>query len=222
MRIVVVEEDQRLSEEICTQLVREGLSPEPHGNHRSALPSIALNSTHAAILSLGITGEDVLGTVRNIRAGGNNLPLLLLSNRTDVNACVNGLNAGADDCVTKPFLMIELIARLRALLRRASLAGLSHMRVGDLVLDPATRRAKRGARQIDLTQREYQLLEFLMRSGGEACPRNTIIERVWNYQFDPGTNIVDVYIRKLRGKLEVDGEPKLLHSIKGVGYAMRA
>ena len=222
MRIVVIEEDPHLSEGICTQLSKEGFHAEPHRHIRSALPSIALTSTHAAMLSLTIPGEDGLGTIRGIRAGGNNLPILLLSGRTDAHACVNGLNAGADDCVTKPFLMMELIARLRALLRRASLAGLSHMRVGDLVLDPATRRARRGSRQIDLTQREYQLLEFLMRSGGEVCPRNTIIERVWNYQFDPGTNIVDVYIRKLRGKLEASGEGKLLHSVKGVGYVMRA
>lgn len=221
MRIVVVEEDPHLSAELCTHLAKEGLSPDPFTSLRSALPSIALNSNHAAILSLGIPGEDGINVVRNIRASGNNLPLMLTSPRRDVNDCVTGLNAGADDCVTKPFLMIELVARLRALLRRASLAGLSHMRVGDLVLDPATRRAKRGSRQIDLTQREYQLLEYLMRSGGEVCPRNTIIERVWNYQFDPGTNIVDVYIRKLRGKIELNGEPKLLHSVKGVGYAMR-
>ena len=222
MRIVVIEEDPRLLEGICAHLAGEGLSPEPHGNTRSALPSIALNSTHAAILSLSVPGDDGFAAIRSIRSSGNNIPLLLLSRRNDVNDCVTGLNAGADDCVTKPFLMMELLARLRALLRRASLAGLSHMRVGDLVLDPATRRAKRGGRQIDLTQREYQLLEFLMRSGGEVCPRNTIIERVWNYQFDPGTNIVDVYIRKLRGKIEADGEPRLLHSVKGIGYAMRA
>lgn len=222
MRIVVIEEDPLLLEGICTHLAKEGLSPEAHGSLRPALPSLALNSTHAAILSLGLPGEDGFSVIRNIRASGNNIPLLLLTHRNDVNDCVTGLNAGADDCVPKPFLMIELIARLRALLRRANLAGLSHIRVGDLVLDPATRRARRGSRQIDLTQREYQLLEFLMRSGGEVCPRNTIIERVWNYQFDPGTNIVDVYIRKLRGKLELDGEPKLFHSVKGIGYAMRS
>lgn len=221
MRIVVVEEDPHLSAELCTHLAKEGLGADPFTNLRSALPAIALNTTHAAILSLNVTGEDGFSVVRSIRASGNNIPLLLMSARRDVNDCVTGLNAGADDCVTKPFLMIELIARLRALLRRASLVGLSHMRVADLVLDPATRRARRGSRQIDLTQREYQLLEFLMRSGGEVCPRNTIIERVWNYQFDPGTNIVDVYIRKLRGKIELNGEPKLLHSVKGVGYAMR-
>lgn len=221
MRIVVIEEDPRLSEEICTQFAREGFGSQPFQNGRAALASPALNSIQAAILSLTIPGEDGLGVLRQIRAANQHLPVILLSNRKDVTECVNGLNAGADDFMTRPLWLVELVARTRALLRRASTAALTQIRVGDLVLDPATRRARRGNRPIDLTQREYQLLEFLMRSGGQVCPRYTLIERVWNYQFDPGSNIVDVYIRKLRGKLECNGEGKLLHCVKGVGYALR-
>ena len=222
MRILVIEEDPHLSDGICSNLSKEGLCPEPYRDGNSALVALTRHPAHAAILSLSLPGQDGLGVLRQFRSAGNTMPILLLSSRRDVTDCVNGLNAGADDCMMKPILMVELIARLRALLRRASTSGLVQVRVGDLVLDPATRRAQRGGRPIDLTQREYQLLEFLMRSGGQVCPRSTIIERVWHYQFDPGTNIVDVYIRKLRGKIEGNGEPKLLHSVKGIGYAMRA
>ncbi len=221
MRILVIEEDPHLSDGICSNLSKEGLRPEPYRDGNSALVALTRQPAHAAILSLSIPGQDGLGVLRQFRSAGNTMPILLLSGSRDVTDCVNGLNAGADDCMMKPILMVELIARVRALLRRASTSALVQVRVGDLVLDPATRRAQRGSRPIELTQREYQLLEFLMRSGGQVCPRTTIIERVWNYQFDPGTNIVDVYIRKLRGKLECNGEGKLLHSVKGVGYALR-
>jgi DNA-binding response OmpR family regulator len=168
-----------------------------------------------------LPGRDGLSIVRQLREKGNATPVLLLSARGEVNERVEGLDAGADDYMSKPFALAELAARLRALLRRGGETKSSILRLGDLQLDIVTRTAMRGARRIDLSNREFQLLEYLLRSPGRICTRMMIIEKVWGYDFDPGSNVIDVYIRKLREKVDGEGEPKLLHTVRGAGYTMR-
>jgi len=147
--------------------------------------------------------------------------VLLLSARGEVNERVEGLNLGADDYLPKPFELAELVARVRALVRRVGENKSVVLRVADLTLDTLTRKARRAETEIELTSREYRLLEFLMRSAGRICGRMMICEKVWDYNFDPGTNLVDVYIRRLRGKIDADFEPKLLHTVRGAGYILK-
>jgi len=138
-----------------------------------------------------------------------------------VNERVEGLNAGADDYLPKPFELSELVARVRALTRRGSENKSTVLSVADLTLDTVTHQAGRGGKKIDLTAREYRLLEFLMRSAGRLCGRMMILEKVWDYDFDPGTNLVDVYVRRLREKIDADFEAKLLHTVRGSGYVLK-
>jgi DNA-binding response OmpR family regulator len=159
--------------------------------------------------------------LRQARARGNHTPVLLLSARGEVNERVEGLNAGADDYMAKPFALEELVARVRSLVRRGGETKSPVLRVGNLTLDTTTRTAQRGDRKIELTTREYRLLEFLMRSPGHVCGRMMIIEKVWDYDFDPGSNIVDVYVRKLRDKIDTGFDTSLVHSVRGVGYVMK-
>jgi DNA-binding response OmpR family regulator len=149
-------------------------------------------------------------------------PVLLLSARGEVNERVEGLNAGADDYLPKPFVIAELVARVRALGRRGGESRPPLLRVADLTLDTITREAKRGGKVIELTARDYRLLEFLMRSAGRICGRMAILEKVWDYDFDPGSNLVDVNIMRLREKIDEDFEIKLLHTVRGVGYVFDA
>jgi len=168
-----------------------------------------------------LPGRDGLSVVRQLRKGKNATPVLLLSARGEVNERVEGLDAGADDYLPKPFELAELIARVRALTRRGGENKSTMLRVGDLLLDTLTRQAQRGGQAITLTTREYRLLEFLMRSGGRLCGRMMILEKVWDYDFDPGTNLVDVYVRRLREKIDAGLGPKLLHTVRGSGYVMK-
>ena len=147
--------------------------------------------------------------------------MLLLSARGEVNERVEGLDAGADDYLPKPFELVELVARVRALTRRSGENKSTVLRVADLTLDTLTRQAQRGEMKFELTAREFRLLEFLMRSPGRLCGRMMILEKVWDYDFDPGTNLVDVYIRRLREKIDADFEPKLLHTVRGSGYILK-
>jgi DNA-binding response OmpR family regulator len=168
-----------------------------------------------------LPGRDGLSVLRQLRERKNATPVLLLSARGEVNERVEGLNAGADDYLPKPFELVELVARVRALTRRGGDTKSTVLRVADLTLDTLTRQAQRGETQIELTSREYRLLEFLMRSTGRLCGRMMILEKVWDYDFDPGTNLVDVYIRRLREKIDARFEPKLLHTVRGAGYVLK-
>jgi len=168
-----------------------------------------------------LPGRDGLSLLRQLRERQNATPVLLLSARGEVNERVEGLNAGADDYLPKPFVIAELIARVRALGRRVSETKSPVLRVGDLTLDTVTREARRGGNAIELTTREYRLLEFLMRSAGRICGRMAILEKVWDYDFDPGSNLVDVNVMRLREKIDADFEPKLLHTVRGIGYVMK-
>jgi DNA-binding response OmpR family regulator len=221
MRVLVVEDDRKTAAFIQKALRAEGFTVDALRNGDEGLRALLSTPFDAAVLDIMLPGRDGLSIVRQLREKGNATPVLLLSARGEVNERVEGLDAGADDYMSKPFALAELAARLRALLRRGGETKSSILRLGDLQLDIVTRTAMRGARRIDLSNREFQLLEYLLRSPGRICTRMMIIEKVWGYDFDPGSNVIDVYIRKLREKVDGEGEPKLLHTVRGAGYTMR-
>src|SRR5262249_11008150 len=166
-------------------------------------------------------GVDGLEVCRRLRAAGNHVPVLMLTARTEVEDRVAGLDAGADDYVTKPFALEELLARVRALLRRTSGEEGETVRFGDLELDPTTREVTRNGRSIELTRTEFSLLELFMHNPRQVLTRSIIFERVWGYDFGYASNSLDVYIGYLRRKTEADGEPRLIQTVRGVGYALR-
>jgi DNA-binding response OmpR family regulator len=221
MRVLVVEDEPKTAEFIRKALLEAGLVAEVAGNGNAALGALGAGGFDAVVLDVMLPGRDGLSVLRDMRAREDATPVLLLSARGEVNEKVDGLNAGADDYLAKPFALEELIARVRALLRRGVETRDLVLSVADLALDTTTRVAHRGGRKIELTNREFRLLEYLMRSAGRVCGRMMIIEKVWEYSFDPGSNVVDVYIRKLREKIDAPGEPKLLHSVRGVGYLLK-
>jgi len=221
MRILVVEDDRKMAALVSRALESEGLPGEVLANGTEALAAMRTGSFDLVILDIMLEGLDGLGVVRALRAAQDRTPVLLLSARGEVNERVEGLNAGADDYLPKPFAVEELLARVRALLRRHVEPAARHLRVGDLILDTLERVVRRGSRAVGLTNREFRLLEYLMRAEGRTCTRLMILEQVWDYHFDPGTNIVEVYVRRLREKLEQPGEAKLLHNVRGVGYVIR-
>jgi DNA-binding response OmpR family regulator len=167
-----------------------------------------------------LPGRDGLSILKNLRERRMAVPVLLLTARGELYERVEGLNLGADDYLTKPFYIEELIARLHVVTRRAAGTGRSLLTVADLTINLLTREVTRGKRSIELTTREFQLLEHLARVPGRVLTRAQICERVWDYDFDPGTNLVDVYIQRLRRKIDSEGEPKLIETIRGVGYRL--
>ena len=221
MRVLVVEDNLKTATFIAKALKAEGYAVNVLHNGDEALESILEHHFDAVVLDIMLAGRDGLSVVRQLRARGNRTPVLLLSARGEPDERIEGLNAGADDYVPKPFVLEEVIARVRALVRRGADVKSPILRVGDLALDTTTHKAERGGRTIELTSREYRLLEFFMRSAGRVCSRMMILERVWDYHFDPGSNIVDVYVRKLRDKIDADCDVKLLHSVRGEGYVMK-
>ena len=186
-----------------------------------ALAAARATAFDGIVLDIMLPGRDGLSVLRQLRERKNATPVLLLSARGGVNERVEGLNAGADDYLPKPFELAELVARVRALTRRSGENKSTILRVADLALDTITHQAHRGGVAIELTAREYRLLEFLLRSPGRLCGRMMILEKVWDYDFDPGTNLVDVYIRRLREKIDSNFEPKLLHTVRGAGYVLK-
>ncbi|MEI6085229.1 MAG: response regulator transcription factor [Verrucomicrobiota bacterium] len=221
MRVLVVEDDRKTASFISKALKGEGFATDILSDGDQALTALTTTAFDAVVLDIMLPGRDGLSVVRQLRARGNHTPVLLLSARGQVNERVEGLDAGADDYLAKPFALDELLARVRAMMRRSEGSTSSVLRLADLRLDTTTRTAHRGERAIELTTREYRLLEMLMRSPGRICGRMLIIEKVWDYDFDPGSNIVDVYIRRLRGKIDDGFDLKLLHSVRGVGYVMK-
>ncbi len=221
MRILVVEDDKKTASFIAKALKEEGFVVDILADGDEALAAIKATTFDAVILDIMLMGRDGLSVVRQLRAGANRTPVLLVSARGEVNEKVEGLNAGADDYLPKPFALDELIARVRALLRRGGPAGNPTLRLANLTLDTTTLVALRGDRKIELSAREFRLLEYLMRSAGRVCSRAMILEKVWDYDFDPGTNLIDVYIGKLREKIDTRTDAKLLHSVRGVGYTMK-
>jgi DNA-binding response OmpR family regulator len=221
MRVLVVEDHKNTAAFIRKALQAESFAVDVCVNGDDALAAATTAPFDAIILDIMLPGRDGLSVLKQLRARRIATPVLLLSARGEVDERVEGLDAGADDYLPKPFVVAELVARIRALGRRGQENRSAVLRVADLTLDTVTHQAGRGGVVIELTAREYRLLEFLMRSTGRICGRMTILEKVWDYGFDPGTNIVDVYIRRLREKLDDGFEPKLLHTARGVGYVLK-
>lgn len=221
MRILVVEDEKKTASFVRKALQSEGFAVDVCGNGNDALLLAASTPFDCMVLDIMLPGRDGISVLRQLRNANNTLPVLLLSARGEVNERVEGLDAGADDYLPKPFQLAELIARVRAVTRRGGESRALLLQIANLTLDTISRQARRGTVDIPLTTREYRLLEFLMRPPGRLCSRMMILEKVWDYDFDPGTNLVDVYIRRLRDKIDAPFEPKLLHTVRGSGYVMR-
>lgn len=222
MRILVVEDEAKVASFIRRALEEESYAVDVRGNGAEGLDLARLGSYDLIILDLmlpGISGLDVLQRLRREKV---KTPVLILTARAQIDQKVKGLDAGADDYLTKPFAIEELLARVRALLRRGSGEPLGLLQVEDLILNPATREVIRGGQRIDLTAKEYALLEYFMRNAGRVLTRPMIAEHVWNLDFDTFTNVIDVYINYLRNKIDRGRERKLIHTVRGSGYVLKA
>lgn len=220
MRVLVVEDQKKTASFIRKALQSERFAVDVTDNGDDALAAAIATPYDVIVLDIMLLGRDGLSVLKQLRSRKNSTPVLLLSARGELNERVEGLNLGADDYLPKPFELTELIARVRALARRVTDHKSFELRVADLVLDTVSHKARRGGVEIDLTIREYRLLEFLMRSAGQLCGRMLIFEKVWDYDFDPGSNLIEVYVRRLREKIDAGFEPKLLHTMRGVGYVL--
>jgi len=222
MRLLVVEDEKKVASFIKKGLEEEGYVVDLAADGESGL-RMALDQVHDLIvLDLHLPKKNGLRVLQELRAEKVNTPVLLLTVRAAIEDKVLGLDAGADDYLTKPFAFQELQARVRALLRRRAEAEATVLRVGDLTLDPARRLVFRGEEKIDLTLKEFTLLEYFMRNSGRVLTRTMIAERVWGYDFDPMTNVIDVYVNYLRKKIDAAQERKLIHTVRGVGYVLKA
>ena len=220
--VLVVEDNRDVLAVIAHTLAAHGYAVTRAYDGEMALTTALDTAPALVILDIGLPKRSGLDVAAELRKRGFRAPVLMLTARGTVSDKVTGLDAGADDYLAKPFDTEELIARVKALLRRATLrSDDAKLRVSDLVLDPLTRRARRGERDIALTQREFALLEYLVRNAGREVTRDQITEHVWGQDAEPSTNVVDVYINYLRKKLDADGSPPLLHTVRGVGYVLR-
>jgi len=220
VRVLIVEDEKKTASFIRKALQAEGFAVDVCHHGEEALALAGQTPFDGIVLDIMLPGRDGLSVLRLLRQRQNPTPVLLLSARGEVNERVEGLNAGADDYLPKPFELVELVARVHALTRRRTEARSSTLQVADLALDTLTRRAQRGGVEIELSPREFRLLEFLMISAGRICGRMAILEKVWDYDFDPGTNLVDVYIGRLREKVDAGFELKLVQTVRGLGYRM--
>jgi two-component system response regulator MprA len=221
MRILVVDDERAVRESLRRALELEGYEIELAGDGEDALARLGASSPDAVVLDILMPGIDGLEVCRRIRADGSQVPVLMLTARAEVDSRVAGLDAGADDYLPKPFALAELLARLRALLRRTANGAGGRLRFADLELDPGTREVQRGGVDIELTRTEFSLLELFLRNPRQVLTRSIIFERVWGYDFGPTSNSLDVYVGYLRRKTEIGGLPRLIHTVRGVGYALR-
>jgi two-component system response regulator MprA len=221
VKILVVDDERAVRESLRRALELEGYEIELADDGHAALAALEGDEPDAMILDVLMPGLDGLEVARRVRREGSHLPILMLTARVEVDDRVAGLDAGADDYVTKPFALDELLARVRALLRRTHEDGTDTLAFGDLELDPGTREVKRNGEPIELTRTEFSLLELFMRNPRQVLTRSVIFERVWGYDFGFGSNSLDVYIGYLRRKTEAGGKPRLIQTVRGVGYALR-
>ncbi|MGE4427941.1 MAG: response regulator transcription factor [Solirubrobacteraceae bacterium] len=219
--VLLVDDDDAIRRTLAVGLELEGFSVVPASGGRAALAAMTTVRPAAVLLDLTMPDLDGLEVLRRLRAAGDDVPVCVLSARDDVDDRVLGLQAGADDYVVKPFALEEVAARLHALLRRRAPGEEQRLQIGDIELDPLGHTARRGGRNLDLTAREFTLLHLFLRNPGIVLERSVLHEEVWGYTFDPGTNIADVFIGYLRRKLEADGEPRVLHTVRGVGFVLR-
>ncbi len=221
MRILVVEDERKVASFLRQGLVEEGHAVEVAPDGAAALDLLLDGPPYdLAVLDLMLPKRDGFDVLKTLRARRVETPVLVLTARDTVSDKVEGLDLGADDYLTKPFAFEEFLARVRALLRRGAGQRTPILRVGDLTLDPATRAVSRGKRRITLTAREYGLLEYFLRNPNRVLTRPMIAQHVWGLDFDSESNIIDVYVGYLRRKIDADGEPRLLHTLRGAGYTM--
>jgi two-component system response regulator MprA len=224
VKILVVDDERAVRDSLRRALELEGYDIELAADGSEALTRLTENGESqpdAVILDVLMPGIDGLEVCRRLRRHGNRVPVLMLTARDEIENRVGGLDAGADDYVTKPFALEELLARIRALLRRASESSEEVLRFADLELDPGTREVRRGGERIELTRTEFALLELFMRNPRQVLTRSIIFERVWGYDFGFASNSLDVYIGYLRRKTEAGDKPRLIQTVRGVGYALR-
>ena len=221
VRVLVVEDDQDIAEALQRSLRMEGYEVRTAADGLAALDEVRAFVPDLLILDLGLPRLDGTEVARRLRDAGEELPILILTARDALDSRVEGLDLGADDYLVKPFERRELLARMRALLRRRPPRGMAPLKVGDLVLNPDTHEVLRGERRVELTQREFELLEYLMRNERLVVSRQKLLDEVWGYDPFSITNTIEVFVSNLRRKLEADGEPRLLHTVRGAGYVFR-
>jgi DNA-binding response OmpR family regulator len=221
VRVLVVEDDQEIAQVLQRSLRLDGYDVKIAGDGVQALEQAHAFLPDLIVLDLGLPRLDGIDVARRLRDDGDDVPILMLTARDALDARVEGLDVGADDYLVKPFERQELLARLRALLRRRPPRGMAPLRVGDLMLNPDTHEVSRGDRQVDLTQREFELLEYLMRNERLVISRQKLLDEVWGYDPFSITNTIEVFVSNLRRKLEAGGEPRLLHTVRGAGYVLR-
>ncbi|HEY2431941.1 MAG TPA: response regulator transcription factor [Vicinamibacterales bacterium] len=222
MRVLLVEDDPTIAGFVEGGLREAGFAVEHAADGRTALDRAAAEPFDAAIVDVMLPQLGGLALIDALRARGIRIPVLILSAKRTVDDRVRGLQAGGDDYLTKPFDFAELLARVQALIRRATGASEpTRLSVGDLSLDLLTRKVQREGRQIELRPREFALLEYLMRNGGRVVSKTSILSHVWGYSFDPNTNVVDVLVSRLRDRVDKPFADKMLHTVRGVGYVLR-
>jgi two-component system OmpR family response regulator len=222
MRVLVAEDDQVIADFVSQGLREAGYAVDVATTGPDALKKALDGGYDAAVMDVMLPGLDGLSVIEQLRAKKQQMPVLILSARHTVDDRVKGLQAGGDDYLTKPFAFAELLARLQALLRRAGGASEpTRLSVGDLTLDLLSRRVERGGTALDLRPREFALLEYLMRHPGRVLSKTMILSHVWGYSFDPGTNVVDVLVSRLRDKVDEGFDTKLIHTVRGAGYVIK-
>jgi DNA-binding response OmpR family regulator len=219
--VLLVDDDPAIRRAVAAGLELEGFDVVPASGGRAGLEAAARVNPAVILLDLSMPDLDGLEVLERLRASGDQVPVCVLSARDEVDDRVAGLQAGADDYVVKPFALEEVVARLHALLRRRPAGADEALAVGDIRMDPRARVVRRGERELDLTRREFDLLQLFLRNPNEILDRRRLHEEVWGYTFDPGTNVADVFVGYVRRKLEQDGEPRVLHTVRGVGFVLR-
>ena len=221
MKILLVEDEAEIGELIKDGLEKEEFSADYCKDGDTGMEHAMSQTYDAIVLDVMLPGKSGLEILKMVRAGHNNVPIIIITARGETEDRIQGLDLGADDYLPKPFFVEELIARLRAIWRRSSETGMSVLNVGTLSANLMTREVARSGLQIEMTPKEFSLLAFLMRAPGRVLTRTQILEQVWGYHFDPGTNLVDVYIRRLRSKIDIENEIPLIETLRGVGYRMQ-
>ncbi|HVU68897.1 MAG TPA: response regulator transcription factor [Ktedonobacteraceae bacterium] len=222
MRILVIEDNHRLSNSLAASLAHEGYSVDCAYDGQEGQDLAEITSYDLILLDILLPKKDGLEVCRDLRRRRVHTPILLLTARDSIDDRVQGLDCGADDYLVKPFAMRELLARLRALLRRQQPAKQGRLEIGDLVVDPITHTVEREGRELDLTPREFALLEYLMYHPNQVVTRDMIEQHIWNYDFECESNVIDVYVRRVRRKIDDPFAVKLLTTVRGVGYRLQA
>ncbi len=222
MKLLVIEDETKIASLLRKGLEEQGFKVDISGDGEDGLERATKTPYDAIVIDIMLPKRDGLSVLRTLRTRKVTTPVMIITARGDVNERIEGLNLGADDYMAKPFSMDEVVARIRALIRRVTGESITLYKMADLTMNLVTREVFRGTRRINLTAREFRLLEHLLRVPGQVVTRTQLIERVWEYHFDPGTNLVDVYIQRLRRKIDDGEDLKLIQTVRGVGYCVRA